>query len=167
LAAFPINPGTQVGTLPPTSSANSFSLTAPTVISTPNLLLTPATIASPNVTGLGPSLIPSFAIPTGFPGRVLFPTTGVNVRVPNGDGPMQAPPGLYLSGGGDQVQQPQAQNPAPAPTPPVPGAISIDLDQPDHSTTPILDQPVPDATSVDQDDLDFTVSGVDEVPADQ
>jgi hypothetical protein len=159
-AAFPSNPAAQVGNLLPPGASNPLTPGAPTVLSTPNLLLTSATGV---LAGQGPIQTPSFAIPTGFPGRLLFPTTGVSVRTPNGDGPMQAPPGVFAPGGGDQTQ-PATQTPATprplAPATPIPGRIDFDLGGADMPVNATLDQQSPDARSADQDDLDFTVDPV-------
>jgi hypothetical protein len=99
---------------------------------------------SPILHGQSPNQIPSFAIPTGFPGRLIFPNTGVNVRSPGGDGPMQAPAGVFLPGGGDQSppinqNQPERRLPPPPPPVPLPGAIGVDLQDIDFAINDVVD----------------------------
>jgi hypothetical protein len=87
--------------------------------------------ASISLQGQGQNAIPSFAIPTGFPGRLLIPDSGVTTRVATGYGPMTAPAGLFLpGGGGDQTQTPEippASRRIPAPVVPLPGRIDIEV----------------------------------------
>ncbi len=86
--------------------------------------------ASISLQGQGQNAIPSFASPTGFPGRLMLPNTGVTSRVPTGDGPMTASAGLFLPGGGDENAAPELPTPPrriPTPIVPRPGQINIDL----------------------------------------
>jgi hypothetical protein len=99
---------------------------------------------SPILQGQGPSQIPSFAIPTGFSGRPIFPNTGVNVRSPGGDGPMQAPAGVFLPGGGDEappINQNQPERRLPPPPPPIslPGTIGVDVQDIDLAINDVVD----------------------------
>jgi hypothetical protein len=95
-----------------------------------NQRLVQVSLSLPAAQGLNSNQVPSFAIPTGFPGRLIFPNTGVNVRSPTGDGPMQAPAGVFLPGGGDQsppiAENPPVRRPPPPPLP-LPGTISADV----------------------------------------
>lgn len=104
----------------------------------------PIVPASTYLQGQGQNAVPSFAVPTGFPGRLMLPDTGVTSRVPTGDGPMIAPAGLFLVGGGDQIVAPEAP-PAPRRVPPpvVPLPVGIDFDLP---------MPQVDTDSVGDDD---------------
>ncbi len=158
-----ISPAAVVSTLAPAGAPNSPTPgTAPGAFSFQNQLPAPIVIVPSTLPGQGMMQTPTFAIPTGFPGRLLFPNSGVNVRTPNGDGPMQAPPGIFAPGGGDQTQAVQNQSTLPPPRPlppptPVPGRIDIDLGDGSVPVSAIIDQQPTDTGSVDEDDLDFTV----------
>jgi hypothetical protein len=64
------------------------------VVSGPPAVPTLPNLPSPDVDALG------------FTGRFVFPGTGVQSLVANGDGPLTQPPGLYLLGGGAQPEEP-------------------------------------------------------------
>src|SRR5262249_9179661 len=78
------------------------------VVSAPGLLLSSgsATQAQPGTAAPDQAVL-------GFSGRLVFPGTGLQVLVGNGDGPLTQPPGLYLGGGGDQPEE-QGAPAAPA-----------------------------------------------------
>jgi hypothetical protein len=66
----------------------------------------------------------------GFRGRLALPGTGVQQRVGTGDGPFDQPPGVYLSGGGneEQVIAPVPRRPMPE-LPNLLGLFGINADQ--------------------------------------
>ena len=102
----------------------------------------PTFAASTYLQGQGQNAIPSFAVPTGFPGRLMLPDTGVTTRVPTGGGPMTAPAGLFLPGGGDQTLAPETAPESRRIPPPVgtlPGGINFDLPMPDVDTDSDVD----------------------------
>jgi hypothetical protein len=120
--------------VPPSAVAAAATTPGPGVRVSFNPLLSPAIPTSMPLAGQGLNAIPSFTIPTGFPGRVEFPNTGVTSRGPLGDGPMTQTLSLYLvGGGGDQTQTPEPAPPprrVPPPIVPLPGLISIDVPLP-------------------------------------
>jgi hypothetical protein len=100
---------------------------------------------------LAPSLaqlpVPSFAAPTGFAGRIVFPGTGIDVRSATGDGPFSQLPGVFQFGGAGSPEQPEPPRPTPPrpvlPLPGLPGMAQVDTDT-ESGTVPTEQAPAPD-----------------------
>jgi hypothetical protein len=88
---------------------------------------------------LGQLPVPSFFAPLGYPGRIVFPGTGIDVRAATGDGPLSQAPGIFQVGGGGTTEMPEPPRkvaPPPAPLLPLPGTANVETDTVDASARP-------------------------------
>jgi hypothetical protein len=105
----------------------------------PAIALSTLSAQSP-VQSLGQLPVASFFAPLGYPGRIVFPGTGIDVRSATGYGPTSQLPGVFQSGG---AGSPQSEPPRPTPPPPPP---VLPLPAPRAPGTALLDGDTGDGT---------------------
>jgi hypothetical protein len=112
-----------VSIAPPTVAVGAVTPRVDEVVSGPAATLAVGALAAPFVqtrAGALPADLPTLPFSPdvgalGFPGRVVFPGTGLLARVANGDGPLTEPPGLFLRGLSTSPSA-DAEQPAPRPS---------------------------------------------------
>ena len=93
-----------------TTVANDTALVAAVVVQAAPAMPAGAAVAVPGQPAAVPPLIDPG--PLGFPGRVVFPGTGLQVRSATAPGPMDQPPGAFVVGGTGAAQPADPNAPA-------------------------------------------------------